>query len=308
MRVTNNILSQNLLRNLEQANNKMVSMQNQLATGSSINKPSDDPVGTGTVLRINSTISSMEQWKENTSEALSYLESTESILGNMTSMLQRVRELTVQGASGSLSNTDREQIAKEVDQLTMQFQVMANSQVNSKYIFSGTKIDMAPIDEYSGTGTPPVLTQWEGNEKILEFEVGPNVTIPISIKGTDLFGITFNGDATESSSFFATLNKLSTSLVSGDETAINESLGEIDNHLDNFLSLRAELGARTNRMSKIHDQLDSNIINLKQNLSAIKDVDMAETIMEYNSVNNTYKAALSVGAQIIQPSLVDFIR
>lgn len=306
MRVSNNILSHNLLRNLEQSNKKMVLLQNQLSSGNTITKPSDDPVGTETVIRINSTISSMEQWKNNASEATSYLESSESVLSGMTAMLQRIRELTVQGANGSLSNTDRSQIAKEVDQLNMQFQVMANSQVNSKYIFSGSKIDTPPIP---GSATVPfTLTQWDGNDKVIEFEVGPNVNIGVAIEGTKLFGITYNADNTENSSFFNTLNKLSTSLSSGNETQINEALDEIDGHLDNFLALRSELGARTNRMSTISDQLVNNTMNLKQNLSDLQDADMAETIMEFNSVNNTYKAALSVGAQIIQPSLVDFMR
>ncbi|UWG98304.1 flagellar hook-associated protein FlgL [Dehalobacter sp. DCM] len=306
MRVSNNILSHNLLSNLEQSNQKMVLLQNQLATGNKITKPSDDPIGTETIIRFNSSITTMEQWKTNADEAIAYLQSSESVLSGMTSMLQRIRELTVQGANGSLSNDDRSQIAKEVDQLNMQFQVMANSQVNSKYIFSGSKIDTPPL---SGSATVPfTLTQWEGNDKVIQMEVGPNVAVGVAIEGSKLFGITHNGDGTESSSFFSTLNKLSSALTNGDETQINEALAEVDDHLDNFLALRSELGARTNRMSTIGDQLVNNVMNLKQNLSAVRDADLAETIMDFNAVNNTYKAALSVGAQIIQPSLVDFIR
>jgi flagellar hook-associated protein 3 FlgL len=308
MRITTNLMSHNLLRSLEHANNKMVLLQTQLSTGRSLTKPSDDPVGTETALRINNTIASMEQWRKNASEALSYLQSTESILSNMTAMLQRIRELTVQGATGSLSRNDQMQIAQEVDQLTMQFQVLANSQVNSKYIFAGTKIDAPPIEAYTGTGTPPAITQWAGNEKTLEIEVGPNVTMPIALNGLQLFGITFNTDGSANSSFFNMLNALSTALHNGDQQAVDDSLKEIDLEIDNFLELRSQLGARTNRMNTIYDQLDNSIINLKQNLSQIQDVDMAATIMEFNTVQNTFRAALSVGAQIIQPSLVDFIR
>jgi len=301
-------MTHNLLRSLEQANSKMALLQTQLSTGRSLTKPSDDPVGTETALRINNTIASMEQWKKNASEALSYLQSTESILSNMTAMLQRIRELTVQGATDSLSDNDRMQIAQEIDQLTMQFQVLANSQVNSKYIFAGTRIDVPPVETYTGTGTPPVITKWEGNDKVLEIEVGPNVTMPIALNGRQLFGITFNSDGTANSSFFNMLHELSTALHNNDQEAINDSLAKIDLEIDNFLELRSQLGARTNRMKTIFDQLDNNIINLKQTVSQIQDVDMAAAIMEFNTVQNTFRAALSVGAQIIQPSLVDFIR
>ncbi|KUO65593.1 MAG: flagellar biosynthesis protein FlgL [Gracilibacter sp. BRH_c7a] len=304
MRVTNNMLTQNLLKNLASANNRMDLIQNRLATGQEITKPSDDPVKIGTVLRFKSSLASMEQWKANAGEASAYMDTTEGILNNMTSMLQRVRELTVQGANGSNSDSDLVQIAKEVDQLTEQFQVLANSQVGPKYIFSGTQINKPPIPP----NTPTVLTQWDGNDKAYEFEVGPNVSISVSVEGTRLFGITDNGDGTQSSSFFNTLHKLSSSLNNADQDQINEALQEIDDQIDNVLGLRAELGAKSNRMQTVSDQMDNSILSMKKSLSDIQDADMAETIMEFQSVQNVYRAALSVGSQIIQPSLVDFIR
>lgn len=302
MRVTNKMLTTNLLRNLQSANGKMELLQNRLSSGRAITKPSDDPVRIETSLRLKSTISSMEQWKTNTSEALANLETTEGILGDINSMLQRVRELAVQGANGANSADDRSQIAKEIDQLIQQFQVLANSQVGSKYVFSGSKIDTAPM-----SATVPVLTAWYGNSTVPQFEVGSNLKIEISVDGRKLFGISDTATG-QTSSFFNTLNKLSTGLNNNDQTAISEALGEIDGHIDNVLALRAELGAKTNRVYIIADQLDNTIINLKQNLSDILDADMAETIMEFKSVENVYRAALAVGSQVIQPSLVDFLK
>ena len=294
MRVTNNMLVQNLLKNLQSANNRMDLIQNRLASGQAITKSSDDPVKIGTTLRYKSSISSMEQWKINAGEALANLETTEGILGNMTSMLQRVRELAVQGASGSNSVNDHQQIAQEVDQLTEQFQVIANSQVGTRYVFSGTLVDIPPMPE------PGV---WNGNSSEYKIEVGSNLRMGVSIDGRKLFGID-----NPTGSLFDTLNKLSDGLKTGDQNMINDALGEVDGHTDEVLALRAELGAKTNRMHVIFEQLDSSIINLKQNLSDLQDADMAETIMEFQSVQNVYRAALSVGSQIIQPSLIDFMR
>jgi len=97
MRVTNNMMSQNLLRNLETSQEKMLQLQNQASSSLKINKPSDDPAGAQKVLRLKSNISSIEQWKSNASEALSYMDTVDSTLGDMTSMLQRVKDLAVQG-------------------------------------------------------------------------------------------------------------------------------------------------------------------------------------------------------------------
>jgi flagellar hook-associated protein 3 FlgL len=303
MRVTNNMLIQNFLKNLEMANNRMDLMQNRLTTGQAITAPSDDPVRIEISLRFKSNIASMEQWQTNASEALAILETTEGILANMTAMLQRVRELTVQGANGANSLDDRKQIANEVDQLTQQFQVLANSQVGTKYIFSGTLVDTQPMPEFG---------EWNGNSGEYKIEVGSNLTMAVSVNGAKLFRdpLSFKGaDGEEKQiSFFENLLKLKTSLENGDEDGINEALTGIDAHLDNILATRAELGAKTNRMYVISEQLNSSIINLKQNLSNIQDADLAETIMEFQSIQNVYRAALAVGAQIIQPSLVDFMR
>jgi len=309
MRVTNNMLVRNLLRNLNDANNRMDLIQNRLATGLAITKPSDDPVKVGTILRYNNNISAMEQWKNNAKEALAYLETTEGILANMTSMIHRVRELAVQGANGSNSREDLEKVAKEVDQLTQQFQIVANSQVGSKYIFGGTIINKPPMPDYPEpiSSPPPVPTNWKGNDKVLEFEVGPNLSIPVSVQGTKLFGITAGVGGIESS-FFNALHKLSSSLYDANQELTNEALEEIDGQIENILGLRAELGAKMNRMDVIYDQMDNSILNLKKNLSVIQDADMAETIMDFQSVQNVFRAALSAGSQIIQPSLVDFLR
>jgi flagellar hook-associated protein 3 FlgL len=392
MRITNNMLTQNLLRNLEKANNRMELLQNQLSSGQAITKPSDDPVKIGTALRLKSNVTSMQQWKSNASEALSYMNTTEGTLSDMTAMLQRIKELAVDGANGSNSLSDRQEIALEVDQLTQQFQVLANSQVGNKYIFGGTNIDKAPLstdhlatlvasdftpvpsiggsytgetsqsytikvasvnsgsgevtgirvstdggttygDVISKTGgsfdigdgltftvaddagnavdqtaqVNATVFQWSGNTNSFQFEVGPQVKIDVSINGAQLFGITSNAGI-QSSSFFDTLQKLSSGLKTDDDDKIQSSLTEIDSQIDNLLNLRAELGARTNRLTTISDQLDNSLLNLQSHLSTIQDADMAKTILDFQSVQNVYRAALSVGAQIIQPSLVDFIK
>ncbi len=289
------MLSQNLLRNLETAQGRMDQLQNQLSSGYRISRPSDDPAGIQNAMRLRSNISNVEQWKNNADEALSYMNSTDSTLGDVTSMLQRVRELTVQGANGTLSGNDRKNIEVEVDELSKHLQMIANTQIGSKYIFSGTATNQKLV---SSGGT------MQGNNQEVMFEVGNNLSLPISVNGHKLFG-----DSTDiPSGIFTTLSALSDALKNNDSTGINDALGNIDKNIDNVIALRADLGARTNRMTALREQLDTTSINLQTNLSSIQDVDIARTITEFTNSQNVYKAALSVGAKIIQPSLVDFMR
>lgn len=302
MRITNNMMSQNLLQNLESTQGKINDLQNQLSSGLRINRPSDDPVGIQNAMRLKSNISSVGQWKSNADAAVDYMNTTDSTLGDMTSMLQRVRELTVQGANGTLGTDDRTAIADEVGQISDQLHMMANTQVGSKYIFSGTATDKAlevqdPVTKVWSTQVSP------GNDQDVKFEVGNNLNIPISVNGNTLFGDT----TAIPSGIFTTLSALTTALKANDSTGINTALGNIDTNINNVIAQRADLGARLNRLTAIQNQLDSTSTNLQQNLSSIQDVDMAKTITDFTSQQNTYKAALSVGAKIIQPSLVDFM-
>jgi len=287
------MLSQNLLRNLESAQGRMDQLQNQLSSGHRINRPSDDPVGIQNAMRLKSNISSVEQWKSNANEALDYMNTADSTLGDMTSMLQRVRELTVQGANGTLATVDKGAIADEVDQISNQLKMMANTQVGSKYIFSGTATDkeLIPLD---GSVS-------QANGMPVNFEVGNNLSIDVSVSGQNLFGNSTSG-------VLATLNNLSADLRSGNSVGVNSALGNIDANIDNVVTLRAGLGARTNRMTALQAQLDYTSGNLQDNLSSIQDADMATSITDFTNAQNVYKAALSVGAKIIQPSLVDFMR
>jgi len=276
----------------------MDQLQNQLSSGHRISRPSDDPVGIQNALHLKSNISSVEQWKSNADSALGYMNTTDSTLGDLTSMLQRVRELTVQGANGTLATADKEAIAKEVDQISKQLVMLANTQVGSKYIFSGTATDKELIPA-SGTSN--------ANSNPVNFEVGNSLSISVSVDGPALYGSTTTG-------IVATLGALSNALRDTTSTStvvttnMSAALGNIDANIDNVIALRSDLGARTNRMTALRDQLDSTSTNLQANLSSLQDADMAKTITDFTNQQNVYKAALSVGAKIIEPSLVDFMR
>lgn len=287
------MMSQGLLGNLEGAQVRLSDLQNQLSSGQRISKPSDDPVGIENAMRLKSTLASVGQWKNNASQALSIMNTTDSALSDLNSILQRIRELTVQAANDSNSTDERLATAQEVDQLTSQIEMLGNTQVGDKYIFGGTQTNTPPIS--GGT--------WVGNTQDIAFQVGNNLTIPVTASGDKLFG-------TSAPDLLGTLTALSNDLKDSTKTGtdIGNHLSDLDANINNVLAVQADLGARTNRMTTISDQLDSMNSNLTENLSTIQDADMAKTIVDFNSQQNVYKAALSVGAQIIQTSLVDFIK
>lgn len=95
---------------------------------------------------------------------------------------------------------------------------------------------------------------------------------------------------------------------SDDTEKIGEFLDKIDGQMNKVLSIRADIGARVNRMELVKERIADNNLTFTKLLSQNEGVDMAEVIMNIQSAENVYRAALSVGARIIQPTLMDFIR
>ena len=302
MRITNNMLSHNLLRNLGAAQGRMDSLQNQLSSGNRITRPSDDPVGIENGLRIKSSISHVEQWKANASEGLAYMKTTDTFLGDMTLMLQRAEELAVQGSNESNAPDDRNKIALEIHQIKEQMVELANTRVGSKYIFGGTA-NQEPFPKGSTKGS-----DWQGSDDIVKFQVGSSLSLEISVNGKQLFGVTTTPPDPDSVGMFQTLDDLEKALTSSDTAGIQMSIGALETQADNVVNYRAQLGARQNRMESIYSQLDSTALNLTESLSNIMDADIAKTLVDFKTQESVYQAALSVGAKIIQPSLVDFMR
>jgi flagellar hook-associated protein 3 FlgL len=265
-------------------------LQDQMSSGKSITKPSDDPVGIQNALRFKSSVAMVEQWQSNASEALSYMNTADSVLGQLTSLLQRAQELGLQGANGTNSENGRKAIVEEIGQIKDQIRSLANTKVGNKYIFSGTDTDTEPIAvDYSFQGnTDPVL-----------FDIGNNVQINVMVNGQELF---------IDSNIFNNLDELETQLSNGDAAQISAAAEGVGQNVARVTAIRANLGARVNRLEAVQSQLESMYLNLKKNLSEIEDANMAKTITDFTNQQNLYQAALAVGSRILQPSLIDFMR
>lgn len=100
-RVTQGMMNNQLLRNISTNLSRINDNQNQLSTGRRINKPSDDPVGISFSLRYRSELSANEQFKSNADAAVSWLDYTDTTLNQANTVIQRVRELTVQATNGT---------------------------------------------------------------------------------------------------------------------------------------------------------------------------------------------------------------
>jgi len=304
MRITNNMLINNMIGYMGNNLDRMSKYQNQLATGKKISVPSDDPIVAARALRLRTDVAEIEQYQKNVKDAQSWMQVTEDALAKIGDVLQRSRELAVQASNGALTVDDTKKIGEEVKQLKNQLIQLGNSTYADRYIFSGFKTDVKLLND-DGTFAIDVNTITEN----IKYEIGVGDDININIAGGDLFNN--GGDAAAGpvpGKLIQDFNSYIAALDSGDHNTINNTISIIDVDMNNVLRTRADLGARLNRVDLTSNRLESDNISFTKLMSDNEDVDMAETIMNLKNEENAYKASLAGGARIIMPSLVDFLR
>lgn len=444
MRITNNMMITNMMRNLNRNMQRLDQRQMQVATGKRIHKPSDDPIAISRSLKIRADISELEQHRKNVEDAVSWLETTEISIKNMGDAMQRVRELTVQASNGVLTSEETFKIQSEIKELKTQIIGLSNSTYSGKYIFSGKNSDRPLLDSQGNyivypyniknpnlvdhrmkfevgvselidinilgievlenigrpssltlefpkqlgedksttfkleglevniemmeaeSDDPPVTAKYKATYKfinedgsVLENEIdifnldvdGNIVGLPTGIPGekeavsksivkfmsefvldenivsidhplrnymfdaVDLKSNVLNSEGDwnivatpQKAGLINLLDRIERNMIDGKHEQLSKQLADIDIFLNRLLNSRSEVGAKVNRMELVHNRILDDKINFRTLQSQLEDADMGETLMELMNEENVYKASLSVGARIIQPTLLDFLR
>ncbi|WLR44319.1 flagellar hook-associated protein FlgL [Bacillus carboniphilus] len=293
MRITQSMLASNSFNHISKSYDKMSSFQEQLSTGKKITRPSDDPVVAMKGMFYRTNLTEIEQFQRNLSTAYQWIENSESGIEQGSEILQRVRELVVQGSNGSNSKDDLQSIAAEVAQLKEDLIGVANTKVAGNYIFNGTNITEPPIDIYSQ------LVNMNENE--IKVEVSSGVQMGVSANPIKAFG-------GENPTLFETLDEILAGLQSGNFSDGDEFLFKIDQHLESMNGERAELGAKYNRLELIENRLGQQEVIANRILSENEDVDLEEVIINMTVQESIHRASLAIGAKVIQPTLIDFLR
>jgi flagellar hook-associated protein 3 FlgL len=297
MRITQNMLNNTMLSNLNNSMTRMDRLQDMLATGKKVSKPSHNPIVAVQGMMYRTNLADNEQFKDNTNEASSWLQQTETSISEGVQILLRVKELLTQAANDTNSQGERQKIAEEVSQLKEQMGTVANTTFADRYIFSGTQVDKPAYD----TSTGDLSAAIDNND--ITLYVSQTVSIPINVTAENIFGS--QGGST---SIFKALDSIVSDLNNSNTANIQGDLNTIQGYLDKFLQQEASVGARQNRIELMQNRLDSQHDGTEKMLSDAEDADMAKVIMDLQNEENVHRAALSAGSRIIQTTLLDFLR
>ncbi|HVP58687.1 MAG TPA: flagellar hook-associated protein FlgL [bacterium] len=147
MRVTNKMLTDKVIYNIQSAYQRMQVTQTQLATTKRVQKPSDDALAVAKTLKIRDLIGDNEQYQKNIDDATGWLDNTEPALDAISTLVADLKDIAVSGSSDTKSASEREALGKQVEALLQQLVTLGNTQYDQRYVFAGSNTLTKPYDE-----------------------------------------------------------------------------------------------------------------------------------------------------------------
>ncbi|EMY34086.1 flagellar hook-associated protein 3 [Arthrobacter crystallopoietes BAB-32] len=291
-RTTSQMMAASAQRNLQLNKARLSSTQDQASSLKKMERPSDNPTGTANSLQVRASQRAAEQYGRNIDNGNGWLTTIDTAMSNVTNILNKARDLAIQGGSGAISTAGREAIALEIEGLGKDLLNQANTKYLGRSVFAGNSDAGAAF-----TGTPPTFTGASGST--VERRIAEGQSIRVDADGAVVFG---NGD----NSVFALMGQIAADLRAGLNTG--PRVADIDVHLDNVIANHTSIGARHSRLLRAQDMNTEHVSLLETQRAEIEDVDLAEMLLELNVQDMNYQAALGVTAKVLPPTLMDFLR
>lgn len=292
MRVTAQMVTRQFNQNIQKNNQAIYSLQQQISSGKKYEKISDNPLEAMKGLSQRTSLAQIEQYQKNAQDGMDRLTAADDALGNVTNVMQRIRELTVQASNDTNNESDKKVVAVEIRALKEQLGTIANTTFNGRYLFSGMDHNTVPVKDG--------VLQSVG-QSAMNWDIGKGVSVNVNVSAGSVFGFQVDGK-----NLFETVEALAQTLENGQNPG--ELLASIDQQMDHVLTQRSIVGANTNLLEMAANKLDqANFLQTKV-LSNTEDTDIAKAYMELSSHQTALQASLSSGARIMQQTLVDFIK
>ncbi len=301
-RIATGMITSSTLNDINSALGKLERSSEELASGRTILQPSDNPYGASHAIDLQSQLDGLDSYTSNVQDAISWENTAGGSMSNMASVVQRVRELLVQAGNGTYTQGDLNSVATEIGQLTETIKQDANTQYAGQYVFAGTLTTTAPYKQGAED-------EFQGNNEAVSRAVSPGTSVTVS---TDISSLLGNGAGSGDGKLLETLRTISEHLLSGTpegRAALNSTdLKAIDASMETLTQLQATAGSMTNQLQVASLRIEDLQTSITKTLSNTQDADIAKTTIAYSNEQAAYQAALRAGANIVQESLLNFLR
>jgi flagellar hook-associated protein 3 FlgL len=269
----------------------------EVSTGKRVNNPGDDPAAVAALVMNNAQSSEDAQFKSNIGDLQSKVQTADSVLNSASQLLTSAISLGTQGATGTLSAANRQQIASQVTGLQQQLLGLANTSYQGTYLFSGTNVTTKP---FTLDSTQPSGVSYAGNSASTTVQIAEGQSLQTNIPGSQLF-------TNASGNAFAALNDLQKALTSG--TGIAAANVEVQNAFSQINNQRVFYGNSLNQLQNAESFLSQDTLNLSSQQNTQIGADLTQAVSALSQAETAEQASVGATAQILNlPTLLSYIK
>ena len=303
MRVTANMSAENSLYNIQQGRAKLDKIQESISSGQKINRPSDDPIDSRTLLDIGDKLRSYDQLASNINKATSWLKFTSTAMDGMTAIIGLARKAAGTINTGSSDPSIRQSVHDQLVDLKKQLVDMANTQYGDQYIFAGADNTTPPFNNLNNN--------YGGDSTQLSIEVAQNSTQTMNVTGDRLLkGVGANpsyGSVDILATFDNLIAAVGDSVTPSNVAALSTGIVDLQNGAKQFNIATSDVLSRMSRLDNM-DKLNTNNKNTLLSIAtSIQEVDYAKLGIEQANQKLAFEASLSSTAKLSQLSLLDYL-
>ena len=267
----------------------------ELATGSRINQPSDDPAGAAQLISNRDQTSQADTFLRSISNVNGLLQTADSTLSSVVIALQRAISLGVQGANGTLSDSDRNDVANELTGIQQQLVGLANTSYQGEFIFAGTSTSQP----FVAAPASPSGVSYTGNGGTNTIQAGQNYSLQINLPGSQLF-------TAPGTDVFQSVSDLIFALKAN--VGISNAVGEVSTAFSHVTGQRVFYGNALNQLEAQQTFLNSEKVDLATAQNTIGGADLAKTATSLTQAQLAVNAELAAMSKISQTSLFDYLK
>ncbi|HEV2728735.1 MAG TPA: flagellar hook-associated protein FlgL [Terriglobales bacterium] len=267
----------------------------ELSSGSRINKPSDDPAGAAQLAEIHDRGSQNDSFQKSISSITGAFQTADSTLSSVVTALERAISLGVQGANGTLSDSDRSIVAQELSGIQTQLISLANTSYQGQFLFSGT----ARTQPFVADSTASSGVRYNGNAGVNTATVGNGYQLQLNLPGSQVF-------SASGSDMFQSIQNLITSLRNN--SGIDTAVAEVRKAFDYITAQRVFYGNALNQIDSQAAFLNSEKLDLGRQENTVAGADIASVASQLVNDQTARNATLAAIGRMPQDSLFDYLK
>lgn len=289
MRITASQTYRAQLESMRSRSRESFEAQRTASSGRRLLHPSDDAVGLQRSNLLRAMRADIDVGRGKIANARGELTTADQALGDMTSTLSRLRELSVQMANETLGESERSAAAIEVNQLRSSLISFGNARHGDKRIFSG---QMTDTDPFASDGT------YQGNSEAVSITLMDVSSVEVTIAGDELLRGASGGP-----DILTLVEDFSAALAANDTTGIQQAIADLDSSITHITEQRSLVGSRMNLAQRMDTHFDSAEINLVQEIGEIEDADPVEALTDVVRTRTAFEQAMQVSVAARQQNI-----